>query len=90
MIIDADIARELSYGGNIDEFVLVKTETLGETRWGIIRRTIFMAPDRSLYAFEWEEGATEHQDYDSFDDVDTVEAYRVIPVQVTVTEYHKP
>lgn len=90
MIIESDIAREIAYYGRMEGYTNVKTEFIGETRWGIVRRTIFMVPDGSLYAFEWEGGATEQQDYDSFDDFDTVEAYPVVPVQVTVTEYHKP
>lgn len=90
MKLDADTARDIAYrASDPDRYTHVAEEHLGESRWGIIKRTVFIDKQyKKYYAFTWEQGATEMQDYDEFDNGD-IDIEEVNPVKVEVTEYHK-
>lgn len=45
----------------------VDEEIVGRTRWGVLYDTVFEDENGDYWQFTWEDGATESQDYDSFD-----------------------
>jgi len=90
MQIESGIAETIGYGRSTERYTHIETEFVDETRWGSVWRTVYLdSEDDRYYAFEWERGATEMQDYDDFDDVSHIEVEEVKPFRVTVTEFHK-
>lgn len=90
LVLDGQTARSIAYDYcDPDKYVRVESKMLDTTRWGIINRVVFIdKASNKYYAFTFEEGATEMQDYDEFED-GSIEAYEVAPFKVTVTEFHK-
>lgn len=57
-----------------------------ESRWDLHFNIIF-SYDHTTYRLNYYRGKTESQDYDMFDNVDSVECVEVEPVQKTITVY---
>lgn len=70
-----------------DGSAVVRDEIVDTTRWGIIHRVVFLL-DGAFWQVEFEVPATEMQETDPFEYGDTIEARKVEPHQVMVTEYH--
>jgi hypothetical protein len=82
-----DDLYELVRGGEVDNLELIEDEFVGTSRWTNNHRMILKHDDK-YYAVDYQQGATEYQDVDMFDDRDgTVEATEVEPVEVTTTVY---
>lgn len=90
VILDTATAQSIAYRYyDPGQFEVIAESNVGETRWGVVSQTVFQnKEDGVLYAFEWEQGATETQDYDEFEMRDEFEATPVQAVEVIVTEYH--
>lgn len=87
-----DLARELTFediGSGFDGWTVVHKETTGRGRWDIRKRIVIRNDDGQHYAAKYSVGATESQDYDSFDNRETYEFAPVIARtrMVEVTEY---
>lgn len=65
----------------------VDEEIVGRTRWGILYDTVFKDENGDYWQFTWEDGATESQDYDSFDFDSSVEATKVVKKSVVVDKW---
>lgn len=65
----------------------VDEEIVGRTRWGVLYDTVFLDENGDYWQFTWEDGATESQDYDSFDLDDSVTATRVVQEKVVVEKW---
>ncbi len=79
----------LAYEDNTkDGFKTIKREELDRTRWGVVMRIITEGPSGKLYAWTYEEGATEMQDYMEYYPGDIKEV-KAITRQITVTTYQE-
>lgn len=65
----------------------VDEEMVGRSRWGIFYDTVFEDANGDYWQFTWEDGATESQDYDSFDYDKTVTCTKVVKQLVEVEKW---
>lgn len=65
----------------------VDEDIVGRTRWGILYDTVFKDENGDHWQFTWEDGATESQDYDSFDFDNKVKATKVVKKSVVVDKW---
>ena len=80
---------ELSYGGEVESLEYVTTETYSKRRWTTGKGLVFKdLSDGKFYIVYYEEGNTEYQDVESFDNAGGyVEGIEVVPVEHTVVKY---
>lgn len=65
----------------------VDEEIVGRTRWGVLYDTVFKDENGEYWQFTWEDGATESQDYDSFDFEDYITATKVERKSIVVDKW---
>lgn len=90
-----DLARDLTFedvGSGFDGWTVVHKETTGRGRWDIRKRIVIRNAEGQHYAATYSVGATESQDYNSFDNCETYEFTPVVARtrMVEVTDYLTP
>jgi hypothetical protein len=66
------------YGGSVEGIEEIETTIVDTTRWSVVKELVFRK-DGELWAFTYEVGATEKQEYEP----EAQQCYRVEAVQVT-------
>jgi hypothetical protein len=86
--IDKEELTELTYSST-ERFKHVSCEITGESRWDLFKSLIFKDKETGkFYGYEYSEGATENQDYSSFDDEpDEITCKEMVAVEVMKIEY---
>lgn len=86
--VDKEELTELIYTST-EKFEHISCEITGESRWDLFKQIIFKDKETGkFYGYEYTEGATENQDYWSFDEEpDEIECKEMLAVQVMKVEY---
>ena len=88
LTLDGSVMRALITEEEAEGYDLVKTEIIGEWRWGVVNQVIITDSLGNFWATTYRE-TTGDEYYTSLDDAGKVKLDRVVPVQVTTEVYKK-
>lgn len=91
MKISKEILKELAWEGMCNNFKVIKTELVDNTRWSLVYDEIIQDIDTGKYYLtSYSTGATECQDESPYEyDPDEIEVVEVVPTEKTIIEYVK-
>ena len=80
--------EEIEWDGK--QYAIMENDMIDTGRWDIQYRLVFQYQGDKYYEVYYSRGATEYQDYDSFEDEgDEMECQEVEPVEVKVIKYKR-
>ena len=73
---------------NSDKWKEISSKITGQSRWSTFYRCVVQNLETGeFYSYRMEHGSTEYQDYNHWDDNDTIELTQVFPVEKTIIVY---